>query len=120
MYFFSLDAKDGLPALVNKVSYESCLLERYLRYQKVGVSKFRTPKFKVSFGFKVFNVLKGLGVVLSFSGNGLTEMVDSIVGSNLYVYNIFHKSFTEVNEKGTEAATAADGVVKLLRILACY
>ncbi|KAF3637633.1 CRYPTIC PRECOCIOUS family protein [Capsicum annuum] len=48
----------------------------------------------------------GLGVVLSFSGNGLTEMVDSIVGSNLYVYSIFHKSFTEVNEKGTEAATA--------------
>ncbi|KAF3656451.1 CRYPTIC PRECOCIOUS family protein [Capsicum annuum] len=48
----------------------------------------------------------GLGVLLSFSGNGLTEMVDSIVGSNLYVYSIFHKSFTEVNEKGTEAATA--------------
>ncbi|PHT42943.1 Serpin-ZX [Capsicum baccatum] len=96
MYFFLPDAKDGLPALVNKVSYKSFLLKRHLRYQKVGVSEFRTPKFKISFGFEASNVLKGHGVVLSFSGNGLTEMMDSAVGSNFYVCIIFHKPFTEV------------------------
>ncbi|PHU20879.1 Serpin-ZX [Capsicum chinense] len=112
MYFFLPDANDGLPALVDKVSSESRFLERHLPYQKVGVGEFRIPKFKISFGFEASNVLKGLGVVLPFSGDGLTEMVESPVGSNLYVSNIFHKSFIEVNEEGTEAAAATACVVK--------
>ncbi|MCD7466308.1 hypothetical protein HAX54_002911 [Datura stramonium] len=113
MYFFLPDAKDGLPALVEKVSSESQFLERHLPFQKVGVGEFRIPKFKISFGFEASNVLKGLGLVLPFSGDGLTEMVDSPVGTNLYVSSIFHKSFIEVNEEGTEAAAATAGVVKL-------
>lgn len=118
MYFFLPDANDGLPALVDKVSSESQFLERHLPYQKVGVGEFRIPKFKISFGFEASNVLKGLGLVLPFSGDGLTEMVDSPVGSNLYVSSIFHKSFIEVNEEGTEAAAATAGVVKLRGLLA--
>ncbi|KAM3221250.1 hypothetical protein P3L10_020518 [Capsicum annuum] len=98
MYFFLPDAKDGLPTLVNKVSSKSFLLKRYLRYQKVGISEFRTSKFKISFGFEGSNILKGHGVVLSFSGNGLTEMMDSTVGSNFYVCSIFHKLFTEIRK----------------------
>ncbi|XP_059279257.1 serpin-ZX-like [Lycium ferocissimum] len=117
MYFFLPDANDGLPALVEKVSSESQFLERHLPYQKVGVGEFRIPKFKISFGFEASNVLKGLGLVLPFSGDGLTEMVDSPTGSNLYVSSIFHKSFIEVNEEGTEAAAATAGVVKLRSVM---
>lgn len=117
MYFFLPDANDGLPALVDKVSSESQFLERHLPYQKVGVGEFRIPKFKISFGFEASNILKGLGLVLPFSGDGLTEMVDSPVGSNLYVSSIFHKSFIEVNEEGTEAAAATAGVIKLRALM---
>ncbi|KAL6987581.1 hypothetical protein U1Q18_013326 [Sarracenia purpurea var. burkii] len=100
MYFFLPDAKDGLPALWEKVSSESVFLDRHLPYQEVEVGDFR--------------VLKGLGLVLPFSpfsGEGLTEMVNSPVGRDLYVSGIIHKSFIEVNEEGTEAATASVCVV---------
>ena len=114
MYLFLPDAKDGLPALVEKVGSESRFLDRHIPYQKVEVGDFRIPRFKISFGFEASNVLKGLGLVLPFSAGGdLTEMVDSNVGQNLYVSSIYHKSFIEVNEEGTEAAAASAAVIKL-------
>ncbi|KAE9458537.1 hypothetical protein C3L33_09561, partial [Rhododendron williamsianum] len=115
MYFFLPNAKDGLTALMEKVGSEAGFLDRHLPYQEVEVGEFRIPKFKISFGFEASKVLKGLGLVLPFSGDeGLTEMVDSpTVGRNLYVSSIFHKSFIEVNEEGTEAAAASAAVVKL-------
>ncbi|KAG8494179.1 hypothetical protein CXB51_011497 [Gossypium anomalum] len=114
MYFFLPDTKDGLPALVEKVSSESGFLERHLPHQPVEVGEFRIPRFKISFGLKASEVLKRLGLVLPFSGEGgLTEMVDSPQGRDLYVSNIFHKSFIEVNEEGTEAAAATSAVIAL-------
>ncbi|KAK7410012.1 hypothetical protein VNO78_00474 [Psophocarpus tetragonolobus] len=113
MYFFLPDAKDGLSALAEKLASESGFLEHKLPNEKVEVGDFRIPKFKISFGFEASNVLKELGVVLPFSVGGLTEMVDSPVGQNLCVSNIFHKSFIEVNEEGTEAAAATAGIILL-------
>ncbi|XP_022865503.1 serpin-ZXA-like [Olea europaea var. sylvestris] len=112
IYLFLPDAKDGLPALVEKIGSESGFLENHLPNRQVKVGAFSIPKFKISFGFEASEVLKGLGLVLPFSGDGLTEMVDSPTGQNLYVSSIFHKSFIEVNEEGTEAAAATAGVIK--------
>ena len=104
MYFILPDAKDGLPALVEKVGTDSGFLERHIPHQKVEVGDFRIPRFKISFGLDTSNVLKELGLVLPFNGGDLTEMVDSPMGQNLYVSSIYHKSFIEVNEEGTESA----------------
>ena len=113
MYLFLPDAIDGLSALVEKVSSESGFLERKLPHQKVEVGDFRIPRFKISFGLETSNALKELGVVLPFSGGDLTEMVDSSVSQNLYVSSIYHKSFIEVNEEGTEAAAASAATIRL-------
>ncbi|KAL3514563.1 hypothetical protein ACH5RR_027280 [Cinchona calisaya] len=115
MYFFLPDAKDGLPALVDKVGSEPGFLDHHLPRSKVEVGDFLIPKFKISFGFEASETLKGLGLVRPFSaeGGGLTEMVDSLVSRNLYVSSIFHKSFIEVNEEGTEAAAVTAAVMNL-------
>ncbi|KAJ4962938.1 hypothetical protein NE237_022877 [Protea cynaroides] len=112
MYFFLPDARDGLPALVEKMGSEPGFLDRYLPSEAVEVGDFRIPKFKILFGFEASKVLKDLGLVLPFSGEGgLTEMVDSPLGRDLYVSSIYHKSFVEVNEEGTEAAAASAAVI---------
>ncbi|KAK7310876.1 hypothetical protein RJT34_08650 [Clitoria ternatea] len=113
MYFFLPGAKDGLSALAEKVASESGFLEHNLPGQKVEVGDFRIPRFKISFGFEASNALKELGVVLPFEGGDLTEMVDSPVSQNLFVSDIFHKSFIEVNEEGTEAAAASAAIIRL-------
>ncbi|GAA0171719.1 protease inhibitor [Lithospermum erythrorhizon] len=113
MYFFLPEAKDGLPALLSRVGSESGFIDRHIPYEQVEVGNFLIPKFKMSFGFEASTVLKRLGLVSPFSGDGLTEMVDSPVGEKLYVSSIFHKSFIEVNEEGTEAAAASAAVIKL-------
>ncbi|KDO84360.1 hypothetical protein CISIN_1g0163112mg, partial [Citrus sinensis] len=119
MYFFLPDAKDGLPTLLEKMGSESKFLDHHLPSQRVEVGDFRIPRFKISFGIEVSKVLKGLGLVLPFSGEGggLAEMVDSPVGKNLYVSSIFQKSFIEVNEEGTEAAAASAATVVLRSIV---
>jgi len=111
MYIFLPNAKDGLPALVEKVASDFELLEHMLPCNRVRVGGFKIPKFKFSYGLETSRVLKDLGLVLPFSSGGLTKMVDSLEGQNLLVSNIFHKSFIEVNEEGTVAAAASCALV---------
>ncbi|XP_058080323.1 serpin-ZX [Magnolia sinica] len=114
MYFFLPDDKDGLRSLVEKMGSDSGFIDRHLPLQEVEVGQFQIPRFKISFGFEASGALKELGLVLPFTGEGdLTEMVDSPVGQNLFVSSIYHKSFIEVNEEGTEATAASAGVIKL-------
>jgi serpin B len=104
MYFFLPDTKDGLSFLIKKLAFESKFLERVLPSEKVEVGNFKIPKFKISFELETSKVLKELGVDLPFYPGSLTKMVESPASQNLYVHKIFHKSFIEVKEEGTEAA----------------
>jgi serpin B len=110
MYIFLPNAKDGLLALIEKVASEFELLEHSLGLIKMEeVGKFKIPKFKFSFGLQTCQMLKELGVTLPYSPGGLTKMVEQ--GKNLFVSNIFHKCFIEVNEKGTEAAATSGACI---------
>ncbi|XP_057427900.1 serpin-ZX-like isoform X2 [Lotus japonicus] len=115
MYIFLPHAKNGLSDLVELVTSKSGFLESKLPNHKVEVGDFRIPKFKISFDFEASLLLKKLGVVLPFSQSDadLTKMVDSPNGrGDLHVYEVFHKSFIEVNEEGTEAAAASACILK--------
>nr|Q40066.1 RecName: Full=Serpin-ZX; AltName: Full=BSZx; AltName: Full=HorvuZx [Hordeum vulgare]CAA78822.1 protein zx [Hordeum vulgare subsp. vulgare]prf//1908213A protein Zx [Hordeum vulgare] len=114
MYILLPEAQDGLWNLANKLSTEPEFMEKHMPMQKVPVGQFKLPKFKISFGFEASDMLKGLGLQLPFSSEAdLSEMVDSPAARSLYVSSVFHKSFVEVNEEGTEAAARTARVVTL-------
>lgn len=104
MYVFLPNERDGLPALVERFSSESGFLDHHLPNETVKVGAFLMPKFKFSSRLYASEVLKRLGLRLPFVPGGLTEMVDSPMGDDLYVNSILHESLIDVNDDGTEAA----------------
>ncbi|KAL3617794.1 hypothetical protein CASFOL_038115 [Castilleja foliolosa] len=102
MHFFLPNARDGLPALVEKVSSKPGFIEDHLPRRKVEVGRFRIPKFKINFGFEASKALIGHGLVLPFLCSEMVDDSTETVGIN----KIYHKTFIEVNEEGTEAAAA--------------
>ncbi|XP_049391173.1 serpin-ZX-like [Solanum stenotomum] len=113
MYFILPDARDGLPALLDKISSEPGFLNRHFPYEKVKARKFLIPKFKITFRFEATKVLWGLGLKSPFYPGGFTEMVDSHISKKLFVSDVYHKSFIEVNEEGTEAAAVTAVIVMM-------
>uniref|UniRef100_A0A0D3FL84 Serpin domain-containing protein n=1 Tax=Oryza barthii TaxID=65489 RepID=A0A0D3FL84_9ORYZ len=114
MYILLPEAQDGLWSLAEKLNSEPEFLEKHIPTRQVTVGQFKLPKFKISFGFEASDLLKSLGLHLPFSSEAdLTEMVNSPEGKNLFVSSVFHKSFVEVNEEGTEAAAATAAVITL-------
>ncbi|KAL6183591.1 hypothetical protein ACLB2K_045002 [Fragaria x ananassa] len=99
-------------SLVRRFSSESGFLDRHLSHETVEVGAFLMPKFKFSSTFEASELLKTVGLELPFVPGGLTEMVTSPMGDNLYVSQIQHKSYIDVNEDNTEVA-----VVMVRRIL---
>ncbi|KAL1834838.1 hypothetical protein ACET3Z_004489 [Daucus carota] len=105
MYIYLPDAKDGLPALIERAGSEPGFLDRYVPSRRVEVGKFRIPKFKFEYYIEASEALQSLGLVSLFGpSGGLGELVSNSLP--LFVSQIVHKSFIEVDEKGTEAAAA--------------
>lgn len=65
----------------------------------------RLPKFTFKYDIGLNDVLKDMGMGIAFEA-GLADFsnINSVAGKNLYISNVLHKTFVEVNEQGTEAA----------------
>lgn len=64
------------------------------------------PRFKVSYGTDLKNELKALGVKQAFDPNLGDFSGMAATAYPIYVEQIVHKTFIEVNERGTEAAAS--------------
>lgn len=64
------------------------------------------PRFKVEYEKSLKNVLKTIGMEIAFDENraDFTKMASSQMKGNIYIGDVKHKTFVDVNEEGTEAA----------------
>ena len=67
------------------------------------------PKFKIQYFTKLKNALSQMGMGIAFSGNADFTRINPNGG--LTVSDVLHKTYIDVNEKGTEAAAVTVVIV---------
>ena len=98
----------GLADLEAKLTFQN--LQRWMaRLKHEDEVKVYLPKFKTTSQFQMADVLKAMGMELAFNGNA-ADFSEMTGGRDLFISEVIHKAFVDVNEEGTEAA-AATGVV---------
>ena len=60
------------------------------------------PRFKLEWEKSLVDIFKSLGMEKAFAEGGFLNLAEN--GEDLYISDIKHKTFIEVNEEGTEAA----------------
>ncbi len=98
---------DGLSSVYEKLSTEE--FNEMDSKSKVSEVTLYLPRFTLDYDIRLSGVLKKLGISEAFHPQyaDFGGMVDlSLAYGNVYMSEVFHKTFVEVNEEGTEAAAA--------------
>jgi serpin B len=105
-------APDGLAEL------EAALTAEWLEEWTSGLGERRValslPRFRVERGFSLNRALGSLGMRRAFGDADFSGMVE---GGGVFVSEVLHKAFVDVDERGTEAA-AATAVVGMMLSMA--
>ena len=89
---------DSLIANLNPENFDSWLSKFHTDSGKVCL-----PKFTLEYGIKLNDALKALGMSVAFDPNQ-ADFTKMHPGGGLFISEVKHKTFVEVNEEGTEAA----------------
>jgi len=73
------------------------------------------PKFKLETEYQMSDTLAEMGMPVAFTGGADFSGMDGT--NNLFISDVVHKAFIEVNEEGTEAAAATAVVMKLTAVV---
>ncbi|XP_045206628.2 serpin B6-like [Mercenaria mercenaria] len=92
---------EGLSTLENHLS--NSMLNDILKLMNVKKITVNLPKFKMEYSYEMKDVLMSLGMRDVFDANRADL---SNIGEGLFVSQVIHKAFVDVNEEGTEAAAA--------------
>jgi serpin B len=100
------NAKDGVSALESDLvagKLQNAL--KSFNFREVSIA---LPKFKYSWNADLVSALRGMNLQVPFAAAtaDFSAMSDAKGDEKLYIANIFHKAYIDVNEVGTEAAAA--------------
>ncbi|KAK0598304.1 hypothetical protein LWI29_033551 [Acer saccharum] len=112
MYFFLPNQVNGLENLVNKIKSDSGFFSQQFMLSRVDIPDLWIPRFKFSYEFKAKQTMQELGLELPFD-DGKAEIMEMVLDTpkTLFVSEIYHKSYIEVNEEGTEAAASTGAIL---------
>jgi serpin B len=88
-------------------------LRKSLRNQRVDIF---VPKFKFEMKYFMAQDLQQMGMPLAFA-QGKADFSGMTGNRDLYIGDVIHQAFVEVNEEGTEAAAATGVVMKAMAIM---
>ncbi|PWA55486.1 serpin-ZX [Artemisia annua] len=109
MYILLPDRINGLLDLLEVFHSNHALFNGYFDLDFRKLDEVWIPKFKMPYNFEVQDVMKEMGLILPFQP--MNKDLNGILGSGspfrdmLNVSKIIQKSFIEVDETGTEAAS---------------
>ena len=81
------------------------------RFEKRAVS-LRLPRFQLEYEIELKDILAALGMEQAFDPN-LADFTRINRGGDLYISNVKHKTFVDVDEEGTEAAAVTSVEIRV-------
>jgi serpin B len=100
---------DGLGDLEKSLSAEK--IDGWLKALRQEKVEVYLPRFQMTVRFELSRTLAEMGMPLAFSRGADFSGMDGT--KDLFISNVIHKAFVDVNEKGTEAAAATAVVMTL-------
>uniref|UniRef100_A0A1A7WV39 Leukocyte elastase inhibitor n=1 Tax=Iconisemion striatum TaxID=60296 RepID=A0A1A7WV39_9TELE len=106
------DSTTGLEKLESVLSYENFV--EWTRPEMMDEVEVQVglPRFKMEEKYDMKAVLMSMGMVDAFD-MGKSDFSGMSPANDLFVSEVYHKAFVEVNEEGTEAAAATAAVMML-------
>jgi len=94
------DNKTNIDDFIKKIAEDG--IDSYVSQLEKSELSLMLPKFKFAYQKSLVGLFKSLGMEKAFVEGGLTNIADE--PHSLFISDIYHKTFVEVNEEGTEAA----------------
>jgi serpin B len=101
--------KENLDSVESSLSVEK-LNEWKSQMKEEEISAIYLPKFKFDTKYFMVPTLSNMGMPTAFSMQADLSGMDG--SQNLFIQNVIHQAFVDVNEEGTEAAAATAFVVE--------